>query len=314
MRDRLEEICAEVSQAIDGGARFVVLSDRDSERDLAPIPSLLLTAAVHHHLIREQTAPRSACSSRPATSARSPRRAAHRLRRGRGQPVPRHGDRRGPRPRGDLEGVTPEKAVNNLIKALGKGVLKIMSKMGISTVASYRGAQVFEAIGLSQELVDRYFTGTESQLGGVGLDVIAEEVAAGTRWPTRRTGCPPAAPRPRGRRRVPVAPRGRAAPVQPGDRLPAAARDARAPLRHLQAVHRRVDDQTVAPDDPARAAQVQARRRHRRLPVPIDEVEPVSEIVKRFTTGAMSYGSISQEAHETLADRDEPARRQVQHR
>ena len=108
----------------------------------------------------------------------APRRAAHRLRRGGGQPVPRHGDRRGPRPVRHLPGVDPEKAVANLIKALGKGVLKVMSKMGISTIASYRGAQVFEAIGLSQPLVDQYFTGTTTRLGGIGLDVIAAEVAA----------------------------------------------------------------------------------------------------------------------------------------
>ncbi len=139
---------------------------------------------------------------------------------------------------GAIEGVTSEQAVKNLIKALGKGVLKVMSKMGISTVASYRGAQVFEAIGLSQELVDRYFTGTVSQLGGIGLDVIAAETAA-----RHARGIPagrraPPAPQARRRRRVPVAPRGRAAPVRPGHRVPPAALDAPAPLRHLQAVHR----------------------------------------------------------------------------
>ena len=125
---------------------------------------------------------------------------------------------------GAITAVTEEKAVANLIKALGKGVLKVMSKMGISTVASYRGAQVFEAIGLSQELVDEFFTGTVSQLGGVGLDVIAAETAArhARRLPARRH--PAGAPQAARRRRVPVAPRGRAAPVRPRHGLPAAAR------------------------------------------------------------------------------------------
>ena len=178
MRDRLEEIFAEVSQAIRRGARFVVLSDRDSGRDLAPIPSLLLTAAVHHHLIREKTRTQvgmivEAGDVREVhhvalligfgAAAVNPYLAMETV-----EDLVRSGE---------IEGVESEQAVRNLIKALGKGVLKVMSKMGISTVASYRGAQVFEAIGLSQELVDRYFTGTVSQLGGVGLDVIARETA-----------------------------------------------------------------------------------------------------------------------------------------
>ena len=181
-------------QAIADGARFVVLSDRDSGRDLAPIPSLLLTSAVHHHLIREKTRTQvgllveagdvrevhhvalligyGAAAVNPYLAMES---VEDLVRSGRARP-----------------GVTAEKAVANLIKALGKGVLKVMSKMGISTVASYRGAQVFEAIGLSQELVDRYFTGTVSQLGGVGLDVVAARGRGpARRRPTRRTasGC-----------------------------------------------------------------------------------------------------------------------------
>ena len=179
MQARLEEIFAEVSQAIVRGARFVVLSDRDSGRDLAPIPSLLLTSAVHHHLIREKTRTRvgllvEAGDVREVhhvallvgygAAAVNPYLAMETV-----EDMVRHGA---------ITAVTEEKAVANLIKALGKGVLKVMSKMGISTVASYHGAQVFEAIGLSQQLVDRYFTGTTTQLGGVDLEVVAEEVAA----------------------------------------------------------------------------------------------------------------------------------------
>ena len=159
---RLEEIFAEVSAAIADGARFVVLSDRDSGRDLAPIPSLLLTSAVHHHLIREKTRTQVGLLVE-AGDVREVHHVALLIGYGAAAVNPylametvedlvRSGEHRPASP--------PEKAVANLIKALGKGVLKVMSKMGISTVASYRGAQVFEAIGLSQELVDRYFTGT----------------------------------------------------------------------------------------------------------------------------------------------------------
>ena len=194
---------------------------------------------------------------------------------------------------GHFVDVDPDRAVKNLVTSLGKGVLKVMSKMGVSTVASYTGAQIFEAVGLSQSLVDRYFTGTV-KLGGIDIDTVAEEVA-----PRHHKAYPvdglPSAHRARDRRRVP-APRGRAAPVRPGDGLPAPARDPLR-LRRVQAVH------------PARGRAVRAmmtlrglfRFKGRPTPVPIEEVEPVSAIVKRFSTGAMSYGSISQEAHETLA-------------
>ncbi len=202
---------------------------------------------------------------------------------------------------GEIEGVTAEKAVANLIKALGKGVLKVMSKMGISTVASYRGAQVFEAIGLSQALVERYFTGTVSQLGGVGLDVIARETAerharayppdgvhqphrtleVGGEYQWRREGEP------------------HLFDPETVFRLQHSTRQRRYDI--FKQYTDRVDDQT------SRLMTLRGLMGFRptgvtgRLPVPIEEVEPVSEIVKRFNTGAMSYGSISQEAHETLA-------------
>ena len=169
-----------MSAAIASGARFVVLSDRDSDRDLAPIPSLLLTSAVHHHLIREKTRNMVGLLVE-AGDVREVHHVALLIGFGAAavNPYLAMETRRGHGPhRGDLGRRRGDKAVKNLIKALGKGVLKVMSKMGISTVASYRGAQVFEAIGLSQDLVDEYFSGTVSQLGGVGLDVIAEEVAA----------------------------------------------------------------------------------------------------------------------------------------
>ncbi|WP_036542647.1 glutamate synthase central domain-containing protein, partial [Nitrincola lacisaponensis] len=179
----------------------------------------------------------------------------------------------------------------------GKGVLKIMSKMGISTVSSYAGAQVFEAVGLSQELVDTYFTGTETKLGGVGLDVIAAENAArhayaypedaavraherlwtGGEYQWRRDGSPHL--------------------FNPDTvfRLQHATRTRRYDI--FREYTKLVDDQAAELKTLRGLFQLRAGVRP---PVPIDEVEPVSSIVKRFQTGAMSYGSISQEAHETV--------------
>ena len=173
--------------------------------------------------------------------------------------------------------------------------------MGVSTVASYTGAQIFEArrpvAGARRPLLHRHHLQARrrrprhDRRGGR---------ARGTARPTRSTASPPAHREPRDRRRVPVAPRGRAAPVRPRDGLPAAARHPHRPLRHLQAVHRARRRAVRAADDAARPVRA-SRTASRATPIPIDEVEPVSEIVKRFSTGAMSYGSISQEAHETLA-------------
>jgi glutamate synthase (NADPH/NADH) large chain len=199
---------------------------------------------------------------------------------------------------GFLGDVTPEKAMRNLIKALGKGVLKVMSKMGVSTVASYRGAQIFEAVGLSQGVVDAYFTGTASKLGGVGLDVIAEEVAR-----RHQVAFPPSGVSPAHRtlnvggeyqwRRE-----GEAHLFDPETvfRLQHATRNKRFDI--FRQYSQGVDEQSE------RLMTLRGLFRFRdgqREPIPLEEVEPASEIVKRFSTGAMSYGSISKEAHETLA-------------
>src|SRR6476646_7997458 len=302
MRDRLEEIFAEVSQAITRGARFVVLSDRDSGRDLAPIPSLLLTSAVHHHLIREKTRTlvglvveagdvrevhHVALLIGYGAAAVNPYLAMESV-----EDLVRAGE---------IEGVTAEKAVANLIKALGKGVLKVMSKMGISTIASYRGAQVFEAIGLSQPLVDKYFTGTTSRLGGIGLHVIAAAVAARhadaypasvNRWYHLWRAVGADYQWRRGGEDEPSA-------TETVFRLQHSTRQRRYDV--FKQYTGRVDDQT------SRLMTLRGLMGFRptgvtgRLPVPIEEVEPVSEIVKRFNTGAMSDGSISKEAHETRA-------------
>ncbi len=300
LRARLTEIFEEVSDAIAGGARFVVLSDRDSGRDLAPIPSLLLTSAVHHHLIREKTRTQVGL----LVEAGDVREVHHvALLIGYGAAVVN--------PylametvedlvrSGFVDGVDAPQAVSNLIKALGKGVLKVMSKMGISTVASYRGAQVFEAIGLSQELVDDYFTGTVSQLGGVGLDVIAAETAA-----RHATAYPPDGVRLPHRK---LAVGGEYQWRREGEphlfdpetvfRLQHSTRSRRYDI--FKQYTGRVDEQAERLMTLRGLFQLQGLPEVE--PVPVEEVEPVSEIVKRFSTGAMSYGSISGEAHQTLA-------------
>jgi glutamate synthase (NADPH) large chain len=298
MKARLEEIFVEVSRAMAAGARFVVLSDRDSERDLAPIPTLLLTSAVHHHLIREKTRTQVGLIVE-AGDVREVHHVALLIGYGAAavNPYLAMESVEDLVRSGALTGVSAEKAVRNLIKALGKGVLKVMSKMGISTVASYRGAQVFEAIGLSQALVDSYFTGTISQLGGIGLDVLAGEVAArhATAYPLDGVRLP--------HRKLDVG--GEYQWRREGEphlfdpdtvfRLQHSTRAKRYDV--FKQYTARVDEQSERLMTLRGLFQFASGRK----PVPIDEVEPISKIVARFNTGAMSYGSISQEAHETLA-------------
>ncbi|MBD8869701.1 glutamate synthase large subunit [Nocardioides sp. MJB4] len=302
MARRIDEICVEVSEAIADGARIIVLSDRHSTAELAPIPSLLLTGAVHHHLVREKTRTQvgllveagdvrevhhvallvgyGAAAVNPYLAMESVEDLAR---------------------EGFYVSAEPEVAVGNLVRSLGKGVLKVMSKMGVSTVASYTGAQIFEAVGLSQSVVDRYFSGTTSKLGGVDLDVIAEEVARRHRTAYPRGGIAPA------HRELSIG--GEYQWRREGEphlfdpetvfRLQHATRSGRYDV--FKQYTSRVDEQS------ARLMTLRGLFRFKdaesggRTPVPLEEVEPVSEIVKRFSTGAMSYGSISKEAHETLA-------------
>lgn len=306
MAERIDEICAEVSEAIAGGARIIVLSDRHSTAELAPIPSLLLTGAVHHHLVREKTRTQvgllveagdvrevhhvallvgyGAAAVNPYLAMESVEDLAR---------------------EGYYVTTEPEKAVANLIKALGKGVLKVMSKMGVSTVASYTGAQIFEVVGLSQTVVDKYFTGTVSKLGGIELDTIAEEVARRHATAYPRGGISPAhrelevGGEYQWRRSV----NGEAEPhlfdPETVFRLQHSTRSGRYDV--FKQYSARVDEQSKRLMTLRGLFRFKDAVETGRHPVPIDEVEPVSEIVKRFSTGAMSYGSISQEAHETLA-------------
>ena len=299
MRTAIEEIQAKVSEAIADGAKIIVLSDRYSNAENAPIPSLLLTGAVHHHLVRNRTRTEVGLIVE-CGDAREVHHMALLLGYGAGaiNPYLAIESIEDLIEEGAITEVDSKTAVRNYIKGCSKGVLKIMSKMGISTVASYTGAQVFECVGLSNEVIDDYFTDTTSKLGGVDLNVLAEEVAlrhrfayldtpeevahrdlwAGGEYQWRREGefhlCNPETVY-----RLQHSTRtGQYELFKEYTELVDTQSEELATLRGLF---------TLTPNDEG--------------PISIDEVEPVSEIVKRFSTGAMSYGSISAEAHETLA-------------
>jgi glutamate synthase (NADPH/NADH) large chain len=299
LRARLTEICEQVSGAINRGVQYVVLSDRDSNAQWAPIPSLLLVSAVHHHLLRSANRTKTALVVE-AGDVRETHHVAVLIGYGASAVNPYLAMESVEQliSSGDVLGVTPQDGVYNLIKGLGKGVLKIMSKMGISTVASYTGAQTFEALGLGQELVDEFFSGTNSQLGGVGLEVIAAEVSArhqmaypeggielphqpllgGGEYQWRRDGEP------------------HLFNPETVFRLQHATRERRYDI--FKSYTRGVDDQS---ENLMTLRGLLKFKSGVRPAVPLEEVEAVSSIVKRFSTGAMSYGSISKEAHETLA-------------
>jgi len=296
---RIREIGEEVDQAIADGATFLILSDRDSNRELAPIPSLLLTSAVHHHLIRSGTRNHVGLVVE-AGDVREVHHVAALIGYGAAAINPYLALESVEQmiKDGTIAGIELGKAHYNLVKGLGKGVLKIMSKMGISTVASYSGAQCFEAIGLSQDFVDTYFSGTTSQLGGIGLEVIHQEIAE---------------------RHASAYPLEQATNVH--DRLETGGeyqwrRDGVPHLFNPETIFKlqhstrskNIDifrEYTSLVDNQAERLMTLrglfTLREGVRPAISIDEVEPISEIVKRFSTGAMSYGSISPEAHETLA-------------
>jgi len=299
LRAALARICAEVSAAIAEGVRIVVLSDRHSNQDLAPIPSLLFTSAVHHHLIREKTRTKVGLLIETG-DAREVHHVATLIGYGAGavNPYLAFETVEDMIARGDIAGIDARKAVYNYVKGLGKGVLKTMSKMGISTVASYTGAQVFEAIGLSQDLVDEYFTGTISRLGGIDLDGIAREVAA------RHAVAYPDNPAERAHRGLEIG--GHYQWRREGE-FHLFNPDTIALLQNSVRTgdYNAFKKYTLSVDDQSRALGTLRGlfklRAGVREPVPLEEVESAADIVTRFATGAMSYGSISAEAHETLA-------------
>jgi glutamate synthase (NADPH) large chain len=299
LKERLRQICTQVSEAIEDGARLIVLSQRGVTKDFAPIPSLLLTGAVHQHLVRERTRTRVGLVVE-AGDAREVHHIALLIGYGAAavNPYLAMATVEDLAMRGDIAGIDGETAAKNLVKALAKGVRKTMSKMGVSTVASYTGAQIFEAVGLGAEVVDACFTGTTSRLGGVGFDVLAEEVL------TRHRKAFPSDAIRAAHRALDVG--GEYQWRREGElhlfnpttvfKLQHSTRQGRYEI--FKEYTRAVDDQ---------AQKLMTLRglfrfaRGARPSVDIDEVESVDEIVKRFATGAISYGSISKEMHETLA-------------
>ena len=299
LADRLSEMAAEIDAALDEGVTFIILSDRDSNRELAPIPSLLSISAMHHHLIRKGTRSRAGIVVECGDA-----RDVHHM-----SVLIGYGAS-GINPylaletaedmvlRGLIQGITPERSSKNMVKALGKGVLKIMSKMGISTIASYGGAQCFEAIGLAQDLVDKYFTGTITKLGGVGLEILHIEISK------RHLAAFPSQAASRN-----------SLPLEVGGEMKWR-REGPPHLFNPETIFKlqhstkakRYDifkEYTRAIDDQAERLMTLRGlfkfRNDLRSSIPIEQVEPISEIVKRFSTGAMSMGAISPEAHETLA-------------
>lgn len=299
LRRRLDELCDEALAAVEQGAQFIVLSDRDSTADQAPIPSLLAVGAVNHYLVRHECRLRVGLIAE-AGDVREVHHVATLLGYGASAVNPYLAMESAEQlvRSGFVTGVSAEDAVKNLIKALGKGVLKIMSKMGISTVASYIGAQTFEAVGLSQEVIDEFFTGTVSKLGGIGLVEIEHDTSL------RHALAYPLEP---------------AATVH--EHLPSGGefkwrRDGAEHLFNPDTIFRlqhstrtrRYDifkEYTELVDNQAESLKtIRGLLKFHVEPgqsIPIDEVEPIESILKRFSTGAMSYGSISREAHETLA-------------
>ncbi|HEX3460508.1 MAG TPA: glutamate synthase large subunit, partial [Acidimicrobiales bacterium] len=299
LKDAIEDVRFRVSVAIAEGADIIVLSDRNSTRDYAPIPSLLMVSAVHHHLVREKTRTRVGLVIESG-DAREVHHMA--LLKGFGaaaiNPYLAFETIDDMIASGLLTGVTPRQAQRNYIKAASKGIVKVMSKMGISTVASYTGAQAFEAVGLAHDVIDEYFTGTVSRIGGVGLEVLAEEVAARHRLlhldrPTEL------AHRDReGGGEYQWRREGEVHLFTPKTvfKLQHATRSKRYEV--FKEYTKAVDDQS---NKLATLRGLLRLKADAGTAIPIEEVEPISAILKRFSTGAMSYGSISAEAHETLA-------------
>ncbi len=296
MADALERLCERAEAAVHGGINIIILSDRAVSRERIAIPALLATAAVHHHLIRRglrtsvglvietgeaREVHHFCCLAGYGAEAINPYLAFETL-------VSRTAD-----PKAQKE------AVKHFIKAAGKGILKVMSKMGISTYQSYCGAQIFDAIGLASSFVERFFTGTATTIEGVGLKEIAEESA---RLHQAAFGDSPIlrdaldvggdyAVRLRGEDHVWTSPVVR-------DLQHAVRGNSRDDYRSFA---RRINEQDEQLLTIRGLFEIRTAEDDSRQPVPLDEVEPAAAIVRRFSTGAMSFGSISREAHTTLA-------------
>ncbi|MCK9250247.1 MAG: glutamate synthase large subunit [Solirubrobacteraceae bacterium] len=315
LRARLANACDEAYDVVRQGCNVLILSDREADEGRVAIPSLLATAAIHHHLVREGV--RLQCGL--VLESAEPREVHHfcTLLGYGAQAI---------NPylmldtvdqlveTGEVAGVDDvETGQRNLVKAIGKGLLKTISKIGISTVASYTGAQIFEAVGLAPDVVDRHFTGTASRIGGIGLDVVAQEALdrhARAWWTGRPATSDDLLPvgglykwRRDGEHHMwnPTTISLLQHAVRKGDLSPDGSTPAE-DAAEARTSYRAFAD--ASNGDATRRATLRGLMTFRTdgvEPVPLDEVEPASAIVRRFATGAMSLGSISTEAHETLA-------------
>ena len=292
----MDQLCQKASAAVADGCTLLVLSDRGVDATRAPIPSLLATAGVHHHLVREGT--RTKCALIVESGeAREVHHMALLLGYGAAaiNPYLAFETLEDLILEGELGDIDLKTAIRSFIKACTKGVLKVMSKMGISTLQSYRGAQIFEAVGLDKAFVDRYFTWTASRIGGIGIDTVAEETAR-----RHAAGFPE-----RGLDDDELETGGEYQWRRDGEyhlfnpetvfKLQHATRSGQVDVYREYA--------TLVNDQSRQRATLRGLFTFKPIggPVPMEEVEPVEAILKRFATGAMSYGSISAEVHETLA-------------
>jgi glutamate synthase (NADPH/NADH) large chain len=290
----LDALCEEAEDAVRGGSTVIVLSDRGVSREQAPIPSLLATAAVHHHLVRTGIRTRTTLVVETAearevhhfallvgygAAAINPYLAFETLEDMAGSDL--------------LEGVGYEEAAKNYVKAIGKGLLKVISKMGISTLFSYCGAQIFEAVGLDKEVIDKHFTGTASRIGGVGLKELGREVLE--RHRRAFGGVEDGAEELEVGGEYQLRVQGQYHQWNPETIVPLQRAVRTGNFETFKEFTSHFDDRN------ARFATLRGLFGFREDPIPIEEVEPAREIVKRFTTGAMSLGALSKEAHETLA-------------
>ncbi len=341
MAEAIERICRQAHEAIEEGCNILILNDRLLGPRRVPIPSLLAVAAVHHHLVIEGTRLRAGIiveSGEPrevhhfatligyGASAVNPYLMLETLDElvFDGRVVRTLAD-------GSKESVGAEEAAQNVVKAIGKGLLKTISKMGISTIQSYRGAQIFEAVGLERDLIDAHFTGTASRIGGVGLEVLATEALErhARAYPVKQDDLLPVggvyAWRRDGEHHMwnpetiallqhavrEAGQNGDASDSSPsGGDMPGALvgePEAHRRVRESPAFAKYREYAKTVNEDAARHAtlrgllEIGAGDGARPEPIPLEDVEPASEIVRRFCTGAMSLGSISREAHETLA-------------
>ena len=292
LKTAIDRLCKQAEQSVTDGVNYIILSDREVDETHAPIPSLLAVSAVHHHLISVQKRVQTALVVETG-EMREVMHAALLLGYGASaiNPYMSFAILQDLVDKQEIQ-LNYETARKNYIKALCKGLLKVLSKMGISTIRSYRGAKLFEAIGLSQELVDTYFGGTASHIGGIRL----QEVAADALALHREAFSKPVDP-------LMLEHKGLYSYRKEGERhawnpetiatLQLATRTG--DYRKFKQYSRLVDEKEA----PIFLRDFLTYKKGQ--PVPLEQVEPASEIMKRFVTGAMSFGSISREAHETLA-------------